>query len=132
MDKIQKHIKISKEAEKILMDIQQEKGFSSVNKTLEYIIQDYESNRNIAQTVTKEVSEQLSRILTRIRLGTTAADINSQVIIELLNAIIYQFNVAPMTTQLDETAAVTVSRQQVKDRIAAFKQKKDNQPGRRE
>lgn len=130
MDKIQKHIKISKEVEKILMDIQQEKGFSSVNKTLEYIIQDYESNRNIARTVTKEVSEHLSRILTRIRLGTTAADINSQVIIELLNAIIYQFNVAPMTTQLDETAAVTVSRQQVKDRIAAFKQKKDNQPGR--
>lgn len=130
MDKIQKHIKISKEAEKILLDIQQEKGFSSVNKTLEYIIQDYEANRNIAQTVTKEVSEHLSRMLTRIRLGTTAADINSQIIIELLNAIIYQFNVAPMTTQFDETAAVTVSRQQVKDRIAAFKQKKDNQPGR--
>lgn len=72
----------------------------------------------------------MSKVLTRIRLGTNTADINSQVIIELLNAIIYQFNVAPMTTQFNETVAVTVSRQHIKKKIAEFKQRKDNKPGR--
>lgn len=127
---LEKHIKLSPEAENILMELQKEKGFSSLNRTLEFIITDYENNRNIAKAVSQKVSEDLSKVLTRIRLGTNTADINSQIIIELLNAIVYQFNVAPMTTQFDETTAVTVSRQHVKDKIAAYKQKKDNKPGR--
>lgn len=127
---LEKHIKLSPEAESILMELQKEKGFSSLNRTLEFIITDYENNRNIAKAVSQRVSEDLSKVLTRIRLGTNTADINSQVIIELLNAIVYQFNVAPMTTQFDETTAVTVSRQHVKDKIAAYKQKKNNKPGR--
>lgn len=123
---LEKHIKLSQDAEKILLRIQKEKGFSSVNKTLEFIITDYENNQKIAENVSKNVSENLEKVLTRIRLGTNSADINSQVIIELLNAIVYQFNVAPMTTKFDETTALTVSRQCVKDRIAAFKQRKDD------
>lgn len=127
---LEKHIKLSPEAENILLKIQKEKGFTSVNRTLEFIINDYENNSNIAETVSKRVSEDMSKVLTRIRLGTNTADINSQVIIELLNAIIYQFNVAPMTTQFNETVAVTVSRQHIKKKIAEFKQRKDNKPGR--
>lgn len=127
---LEKHIKLSEESEKILLDIQKEKGFSSLNRTLEYMITDYANNRNIAKKVSENVTDSLSKTLTRIRLGTNTADVNSQVIIELLNAIIYQFNVAPMTTELNETSTVKVSRQRVKDRIALFKQRKDNKPGR--
>lgn len=123
---LEKHIKLSEDANEILLKIQEEKGFTSVNRTLEYIITDYENNRDIAKAVSESVSENLSKVLTRIRLGTNTADINSQIIIELLNAIIYQFNVAPMTTGFEETVAVTVSRQEVKDRIAVLKQKKDD------
>jgi hypothetical protein len=127
---LEKHIKLSDKAEKILTKVQEEQGFSSVNKTLEFIITDYENNRNLADNVSQKVSEDLSKVLTRIRLGSNTADINSQIIIEMLNAIIYQFNVAPMTTQFGETTAVTVSRQCIKDKIAAFKQKKDNKAGK--
>lgn len=127
---LEKHIKLSEESEKILLDIQKEKGFSSLNKALEYMITDYANNRNIAKTVSESVTESLNKTLTRIRLGTNTADVNSQVIIELLNAIIYHFNVEPMTTELNETSTVKVSRQRVKDRIALFKQRKDNKPGR--
>lgn len=123
---LEKHIKLSQDAENILLRIQKEKGFPSVNKTLEFIITDYENNQKIAENVSKNVSENLEKVLTRIRLGTNSADINSQIIIELLNAIVYQFNVAPMTTKFDETTALAVSRQCVKDRIAAFKQHKDD------
>lgn len=127
---LEKHIKLSQEAEGVLLKIQKEKGFSSINRTLEFIITDYENNCNVAETVSKKVTEDLSKVLTRIRLGTNTADVNSQIIIELLNAIVYQFNVAPMTTQMDETTAVKISRQSIKDKIAGFKQRKDNKAGR--
>lgn len=122
----EKHVIFSQEVERILLELQEEKGFRSLNSTLEFLVMDYANNRNIADAVAAKVSEELSKVLTRIRLGTNTADVNSQVIIELLNAIIYQFNVAPMTTQFEETTAVTVSKQYVKSRIAELKQKKDN------
>lgn len=127
---LEKHIKLSPEAENILLELQKEKGFTSLNRTLEFMITDYKNNCNIAKSVSKTVTEDLSKVLTRIRLGTNTADINSQVIIELLNAIVYQFNVEPMTTQFNETATVMVSRQHIKEKIAAYKQRKDNKPGR--
>ena len=127
---LEKHIKLSPEADRILLKLQKEKGFTSLNRTLEFIITDYEHNCNISQSVSQSVTDSLSKVLTRIRLGTNTADVNSQIIIELLNAIVYQLDVAPMTTQMKETTAVSVSRQQIKDKIAAYKQRKDNRPGK--
>jgi len=122
----QKHVRISPEAEKILVELQNEKGFRSLSSTLEYMILDYENNRNIADAVATKVTDALSKVLTRIRLGTNTADINSQITIELLNSIIYQFGVKPMTTDFEETPAVSVCRSHVKGKIADMKQKKDS------
>lgn len=122
----QKHVRFSPEAERILLELQEEKGFRSLNSTLEYIVLDYANNRNIADAVSAKVTDNLSKTLTRIRLGTNTADINSQVIIELLNSIIYQFGVKPMTTTFDETPAVSVCRSHIKGKIADMKQKKDS------
>ena len=121
---VDKHIKLSDEAAKVVSKIQNEKGYSW-NKALEFIIMDYENNCNVAEKVSKKVLEDLSKVLTRIRLGTTTADINSQVIIELLNAIIYQFNVEPMTTDYVQTTAVETSKKHVRNKIAKAKQNRD-------
>lgn len=125
----QKHVRISPEAEKVLLDIQEEKGLRSLSGTLDYIILDYANNRNIADSVAAKVTESLSKVLTRIRLGTNTADINSQITIELLNSIVYQFGVKPMTTEFEETSAVAVCRSHVKGKIADMKQKKDSKGG---
>ena len=122
---VDKHIKLSKEATEMVSKVQSEKGYMSWNKALEFIVMDYENNCNVAEKVSKKVLEDLSKILTRIRLGTTTADINSQVIIELLNAIIYQFNVEPMTTDYVQTTAVETSKKHVRNKIAKAKQNKD-------
>lgn len=130
MDRIQKHINLSREAEQVLNDLKAERGFSSMNQTLEYMIMDYNKNRDIAAAVSRQVTEDLSKVLTRIRLGTNVADRNSQIILEVLNSIAYQFDVAPMTTDFEETSAVSVAKESVKNRIAKLKQRKDNKAGK--
>lgn len=131
MDRIQKHINLSREAEQVLNDLKAERGFSSMNQTLEYMIMDYNKNRDIAAAVSRQVTEALSKVLTRIRLGTNVADRNSQIILEVLNSIAYQFDVAPMTTDFEETSAVSVAKESVKNRIAKLKQCKDNKAGKK-
>lgn len=131
MDKIQKHINLSREAEQVLNDLKAERGFRSMNQTLEYMIMDYNKNRDIAAAVSRQVTEDLSKVLTRIRLGTNVADRNSQIILEVLNSIAYQFDVAPMTTDFEETSAVSVAKESVKNRIAELKQRKDNKAGKK-
>lgn len=128
---VDKHIKLSDEAAKVVSKIQNEKGYSW-NKALEFIIMDYENNCNVAEKGSKKVLEDLSKVLTRIRLGTTTADINSQVIIELLNAIIYQFNVEPMTTDYVQTTAVETSKKHVRNKIAKAKQNRDQKKHNKE
>lgn len=120
-----KHIKLSDDAVEVLKQIQKEHHFRSINQTLEYMILDYEKNRNIAEIVSAKIAEDLYKILTRIRISTNANDINSQVTLELLNSIAYQFDIKPMTTKFEETTALKVCRSYVKERIANFKQKKD-------
>ena len=122
---MEKHIKLSDDAEIILKKIQKENNISSINKTIEFILFDYENNKNISQVVSEKVTEDLYKILTRIRISTNASDINTQVILEVLNSIAYQFNVKPMTTEFAETTTMSVSKKYVKEKIATFKQRKD-------
>lgn len=129
---VDKHIKLSDEAAEIISNIQIEKGLASWNRALEFLVMDYANNCDVAEKVSKKVSEDLSKVLTRIRLGTTTADINSQVIIELLNAMIYQFNVEPMTTDYVQTTAVETSKKYVRNKIAKAKQNKDQKQHNRE
>lgn len=125
MDKRQVHVRFSEEAEKVIREIQEEQNLNSLNKTLEFIVLDYDRNRNIADTVSKKVTENLDKILTRIRLGTRTADINSQIIVEMLNAIAMQFDVKPMTTEYGNSTVYEVSSDYVKNKIAKYKQNTD-------
>lgn len=122
---MEKHIKISTEAEQILLKLQTEKELHSTSAAIEYLIKEYERNNDLTKRISEKVTEDLSKILTRIRLGTNTADINSQVIIEILNAIIFKLNVDPMTTGFQETPTVTISREYVRGNIAKYKQNKD-------
>lgn len=119
------HIRLSGESERVVQEVQKEKGFSSCNKTLEYIITEYGKNKSIAGEVSERVAADLDKVLTRIRLGTNTADINSQIIVEMLNAIAYQFDVRPMTTEYGATTVFEVSRDFVKGKIAKYKQNRD-------
>lgn len=122
---MEKHITLSKESEQIIESIKKNKGLRSANAAIDYIIKDYDYKSDITNRISEKVTEDLYKILTRIRLGTNTADVNSQIIIELLNAIIFKFSIEPMTTNYQETPALTISRDYVKTNIAKYKQNKD-------
>lgn len=123
---MQKHINLSDGAVEIVKKYKEKNQCKSFNDALELLIRDQERNSNIADEVSNRVTDNLNKILTRIRLGTNTADINSQVIIEILNSIVHQFDVKPMTTKFEETTTVRISREEVKEKIAYYKQLKDH------
>lgn len=122
---MEKHISLSPESEQIILEVKESQMLRSTSATIDYIIRDYAKRRELTDSISEKVTEDLSKMLTRIRLGTNTADINSQIIIELLNAIIFKMGVEPMTTGFQETPALTVSRDYIKSNIAKYKQNKD-------
>jgi len=120
-----KLINFSDDAIKIVEAYQKEHGCKSFTSALEGLINAYDKEVEIEKRISDRVSSDLYKVLTRIRLGSTSADINTQVIVEILNSIVYQFEVTPMTTMVEETSTVAVSKNYVRERIEKKKQKKD-------
>lgn len=103
-----------------------ENGCSSVSKAVAEMVKRYvESNNEIAEQVVEKLDEKYKNMFTRIRLGSTMADKNAQVLIECLNAIAFKWDIKPMATDAHETELVEDSKKVVKERIENFKQKKD-------
>ena len=66
-------------------------------------------------------------MFTRLRLGVTTADKNSQVMLEILNSIILNLSMDKMyDTDILESNIVKESKDTVKNRIEKYKQLKDN------
>lgn len=82
----------------------------------------------------KKLDEHYSKLLTRVRLGVTETDKNVQVIIEILNSMLYfekkQYGLMPTDVITHET--VLEAKEQIKERIARFKQINDEKKRKRQ
>lgn len=79
----------------------------------------------VEDRVEQKIFAPLDKTLTRLRLGTSTADKNSQVIIEILNGMCNSLNVTPMLTNVYETSSVATARIEINNRVANFKQAND-------
>jgi hypothetical protein len=112
----------------VLERYQETHKLRTLTEALTKIIDEYKHRNDIDTTdivikeIAKQVAEELSDTLTRIRLGANNADRNSDIILMLLNTLLsYQ----PLSTLItEETPQFTKARQIEKDRIAHFRQKK--------
>ena len=112
----------------VLEQYQNAHHLKSMAKALAEIIDGYKHRNDIDTTdivveeIAKQVAAELSDTLTRIRLGANNADRNSDIIVMLLNTMLsYQ----PLETLItEETPQLAKARQNEKDRIAYFRQKK--------
>lgn len=124
-DKKGKLINFSSQSIELVERYQKEHGCKNFTSALEQLIQDYYKNEDLETRISNKVSSDLYKVLTRIRLGSTSADINTQVIVEILNSIALSFEVQPMTTGVEEHRAVSIAKNYVREKIAKKKQKKD-------
>lgn len=132
--KVKKQFRISEEIAAKLTDLSNETGKTNTQIVEEALLQYFEINREneyekIAEYFLKKYEEKYSAYMTRVRLGVRTADINSQLLVELLNSIFmmqgYREN-AYFPTARQENPVLKEAREDIKQRIENAKQKKDN------
>lgn len=87
---------------------------------------DIPATKVLVDALSKGVAEELKDTLTRIRLGTNNADRNSDIILMLLNTLLSYSSYKSLIVK--DTPQLVEARQIMKDRIASYKQRKDNRP----
>ena len=125
-----KGVRLTQEEKSIVESIQNEQQLSDFSKAVCYILHDYlrqqEEIQNLQQK-NQKLEEANQKQMTRIRLASNGADVNGQVVVEVLNTLCWQFQASEfhsteqMLHPVIEEAQITV-----KDRIARFKQAKDS------
>ena len=128
--KIRKTIRLSEKDYCMIESIQKEQKLPDFSKTLSYILHEYskkeEDNCRLRERNLK-LEENEQKQMTRVRLASNGADVNGQVVVEVLNTLCWQFQASEfhsteqMLHPVIEEAQITV-----KDRIARFKQAKDS------
>lgn len=122
-------------SEKTLSDIdkyKEENNISNRTEALEDIVDKLVNQSSeikaISDQIIRDFDEKYNALFTRLRLGTNTADINSQIIIEILNSIIIANNFEDklFPTSLIEAETVKLSSTHIRNIIAERKQKKDN------
>lgn len=123
-------IRLTEDDEAAFREIQTQYGISGFSQTVCYLIREYPRlwKENIKLREENErLREENKKQMTRIRLASNGADINGQIIIEVLNTLCWQLGSKEyVSTQQMLHPVVEESQMTVKDRIAHFKQAKDS------
>lgn len=121
------------ETVKYIEDYRDKNNFNSLAKTMELIIDEHRAmamnqEEAVANRVMELFEKKYGNSLTRIRLATRTADINSQVIIEILNSVLYAGSLTAsfVPTDVMKNELIEKSEDKVKAKIAYYKQLKDN------
>lgn len=117
-----------------IISYQQQHNLSSMTMAVENIFAEHRAanmsqNEDIANRVIEKFESKYGNALTRIRLGTNAADVNIQILMEIINsfAINNTFDIGefvPISTM--KAPVLEQAEHTTKSKIAYYKQLKDN------
>ena len=130
-DKIQRTWRLSPQVMSIIDTYA--KTFSST-EALERIVLDYNrrgSDEDLVRMLLQAIDDHYKNFFTRIRLGVRSTDINSQVILEILNTLIYNQSI-PVAILTDDkpTPVYLESQKHIQEKIKAFMNlKRDKEKG---
>lgn len=104
-------------------------------KALEKIINDHRysnNNNDLSQSIAKDlinaIDEKYKNTITRIRLASNAADVNSLILLEMMNSLLISsgYNKNAYTSRIAKSDVWNECEKEVKRRISHFKQNKDH------
>lgn len=128
-NEIRKTIRLSKEEYDVVESVREEKQLPDFSKALCYLLHDYSRKQEEIQSLqqkNQKLEEENRKQMTRIRLASNGADVNTQTVIEILNTLCWQMQIKDFrSTGQMLHPAVEEAQKLVKERIANFKQKKD-------
>ena len=137
LPKIPKYFVLSVEHAEYLEQIKKEHHLKYEIEALETILDEHKNfilADHIAQTVVNTLEKKYDNLFTRLRLGVRTSDINSQILIEMLNSVCSseQMSSLPYTpSDLLPSPIFSDSASYIKSKIANYKQKSDNQKSKR-
>ena len=126
--------RLSPESLEYLKKYQSEHGLKSLTAAVELIInndrkKEKNQSENLAKDIVNILEDKYKNTFTRIRLASRTADINSQIILEILNSMLYAPGMAStnfVSTDTLKNEIVEQAENQTKAKIAYYKQLKDN------
>lgn len=133
--KVVRQFRITESIENELTKVSSETG-KSKTAILEEALRSYfnsmkqDENEKLAELLLKKFDEKYAAYHTRIRLGVRTAEINSQVVMEVLNTLLMLKGTkkeAFTSISEIESPIITASKEVVKQKIEKSKQKKDHE-----
>lgn len=133
--KVVRQFRITESIENELTKVSSETG-KSKTAILEEALRSYfnsmkqDENEKLAELFLKKFDEKYAAYHTRIRLGVRTAEINSQVVMEILNTLLMLKGTkkeAFTSISEIESPIITASKEVVKQKIEKSKQKKDHE-----
>ncbi len=119
---------LNEETIKILDEYKKQYGLPSRSAVLDKIILSNSISDDLVNSVVDAFDTKYKNTFTRIRLASNAADMNTQVLVEAINSLLYYFNATDryVNTSDSEAPVITQARKSIKDKIAYFKMLKDS------
>lgn len=130
--------RLTPESLEYLKKYQSEHGLKSLTAAIELIIsndREKEKSEDLAKEIVNVLEDKYKNTFTRIRLASRTADINSQIILEILNSMLYAPGMAStnfVSTDTLKNEIVEQAENQTKAKIAYYKQLKDNKKNGKE
>lgn len=127
---MRKNFDLSKEVIQYMQDYKnQHPEIKSVTQALESIVLEHKEHSDnqmnqIADVIIKKVESKYESMFTRIRLGVRTADINTQIIIELLNTLLIHDKVPKYISTATKHPVMVAAEFTVRERISNYKQRK--------
>ena len=119
---IRKTIRLSIEDYEKIEQIRKEQGLADFSKAISYAVQSCSAleKENI------KLKEDNQKQMTRIRLASNGADVNVQILMEVINSFCWQLQIKDFrSTGQMLHPAIDEARKVVKERISNYKQAKD-------
>lgn len=134
MSKQRMKVAVDEETRTYIQTYREEHNIRYTGDAIARICKEHEISKNqewslkyISEVVSQNLHEVLKKELTKIRLGTNAADKNSQILIELLNGIFFnksELGTGFIPTSVQEVEPIRIAKEEVEKRIAHQRQKR--------
>lgn len=135
--KIKKQFNLSVEHAEYLKNIKEKHHLTYDIEALELILDEHKEfllADNIAETVIKKLDTKYSNLFTRLRMGVRTADLNSQILIEMINSICSCEQLKSLSytpSDILPSPILSDSTSYIKTKIANYKQKIDNRKSKK-
>ena len=132
MSNIRKHFRLSEASIIKLHEIMEDKNIKTETAAIEFLIEGYGKNKELADEIVDTLFERDKAFRERVRWATRAAETNTYMLLDGLNTILLdRGNEYCSHIEVTMSPVLKQSQDKIKERLAHFKQEKDNRERKR-